>query len=492
MNRRMVGYLLGTILLIEAVLLIVPMLTALIYGESVLPFVFTILLLLLFAFPAKLLKPKDKRIYAKEGFVCVGAAWLLMSAFGALPFVFSGAIPNYINALFETVSGFTTTGSTILTEIESLPKGILFWRSFTHWIGGMGVLVFMMAILPSVGGQAIHLLRAETTGPTKGKLVPKLRNTAMILYGLYFALTVLQAILLLIAKMPLYDAITTALATAGTGGFSVRNSSFADYNAACQWITAVFMLIFGVNFNMYFLLLMRRLKTVFRNAELRVYLLIAGISTALIAANTFRLFSNAEECLRAAFFQVTTIMSTSGFATTNYDLWPDLSKTILVVLMVIGGCAGSTAGGLKVSRVMLVIKNMAREVRRIIRPRSVNVVKQDGEAIPLDTLHHVSNYISIYVFIIIVTTLLLSIDGFGLETNLTATLACVNNIGPGLSMVGPVGNFAAYSWFSKLLLTLDMLIGRLEILPMLIFFSPAVWNLRNLRKRKEENVDALN
>ena len=488
----MVGYLLGTILLIEAALLIVPMLTALIYGESVLPFVFTILLLLAFALPAKLLRPKDKRIYAKEGFVIVGGAWLLMSAFGALPFIFSATIPNYIDALFETVSGFTTTGSTILTEIESLPKGILFWRSFTHWIGGMGVLVFMMAILPSVGGQAIHLLRAETTGPTKGKLVPKMRNTAMILYGLYFALTVLQAILLVIAKMPLYDAITTALATAGTGGFSVRNGSLADYNAACQWITAVFMLIFGVNFNIYFLLLVRKLKSAFRNAELRVYLLIAGAATALIAVNTYHLFSNVEECLRTSFFQVTTIMSTTGFATTNYDLfWPDLSKTILVVLMIIGGCAGSTAGGLKVSRVMLVIKNMAREVKRIVRPRSVNVVKQDGEAVPLDTLHHVSNYITIYVFIIIITTLLLSIDGHGLETNLTATLACVNNIGPGLAKVGPAENFAFYSYFSKLLLTMDMLIGRLEILPMLIFFSPAVWNLRGLRKRKEENVDVL-
>ncbi|MCH5184457.1 MAG: TrkH family potassium uptake protein, partial [Oscillospiraceae bacterium] len=255
---------------------------------------------------------------------------------------------------------------------------------------------------------------------------------------------------------------------------------------------AVFMLIFGVNFNIYFLLLVRKLKSAFRNAELRVYLLIAGAATALIAVNTYHLFSNVEECLRTSFFQVTTIMSTTGFATTNYDLfWPDLSKTILVVLMIIGGCAGSTAGGLKVSRVMLVIKNMAREVKRIVRPRSVNVVKQDGEAVPLDTLHHVSNYITIYVFIIIITTLLLSIDGHGLETNLTATLACVNNIGPGLAKVGPAENFAFYSYFSKLLLTMDMLIGRLEILPMLIFFSPAVWNLRGLRKRKEENVDVL-
>ncbi len=486
MNYRMVGYLLGIILFIEAALLTVPMLTAWIYGESLLPFLFAALLLLLAAIPALFRKPEENRIYAKEGFVVVGAAWLLLSAFGALPFVFSGAIPNYIDAFFETVSGFTTTGATILTEVESLPKGILLWRSFTHWIGGMGVLVFMLAILPSAGGQAIHLLRAETTGPTKGKLVPKLRQTALILYALYFTLTVLQTILLLIAGLPLFDAVTTAFGTAGTGGFSVRNASIAAYNnPAAEWIVASFMLLFGVNFNMYFLLLLRRIKTVLHNAELRIYLLIAGAATLLIALNTAHLFDGVEPCLRTAFFQVTTIMSTTGFATTDYNLWPDLSKTILVTLMVIGGCAGSTAGGLKVSRVMLVVKNMAREVRHIIKPHSVNVVKQDGEAVSVDTLHHVSNYISIYVSIIIVTTLLLSIDGFGLETNLTATLACVNNIGPGLGMVGPVGNFAAYSYFSKILLSLDMLIGRLEILPMLIFFSPRTWNfkgLRNLRR----------
>lgn len=479
MNHRMIGYLLGIILLIEAALLTVPMLTALLYGESLLPFAITILLLLAVSLPWLVRKPRETRIYAKEGFVCVAGAWLLLSAFGAIPFLLSGTIPHYIDALFETVSGFTTTGATILTEIESLPRGILFWRSFTHWIGGMGVLVFMLALLPSAGGQAIHLLRAETTGPTKGKLVPKLRQTAIILYLLYFTLTLLQTILLVIAGLPLYDALVTAFATAGTGGFSVMNDSIAGYaNPAVEWITAVFMLLFGVNFNLYFFLLVRKFRAALKNEELRVYLLLCAGATGIIALNTWHLFQHAEGCLRSAFFQVTSIMSTTGFATLDYNLWPDLSKTILVFLMLIGACAGSTAGGLKVSRVMILWKSIRREIKHIVKPRSVNAIRMDGEALPVETIHRVSNYIEIYVSIVVVTTLLLSIDGFGLETNLTATLACVNNIGPGLGMVGPVGNFSAFSWFSKLLLTLDMLIGRLEILPMLVLFSPSVWRKR--------------
>lgn len=477
MNRRMIGYLLSLILLIEAALLTVPMLTAVLYGESVLPYVFTVLLLLAAALPLAMHKPKNTRIYARDGFICVAGSWLLMSAFGALPFVFSGVIPNYIDAFFETVSGFTTTGATILTKIEIHPRGILLWRSFTHWIGGMGVLVFMIALLPSENGQAIHLLRAETTGPTKGKLVPKVRQTAIILYAIYFFLSVLQTVLLCIAGLPFYDAVVTAFATAGTGGFSVMDASIAGYhNPAVEWITAVFMLLFGVNFNLYFFLLMRRFKEVLKNEELRIYLLLCAIATAVIALNTKQMFSGAQDCLRAAFFQVTTIMSTTGFATLDYNaLWPELSKTVLVFLMMIGACAGSTAGGLKVSRVTMIVKGMVREVRHIIKPRSVNTVHVDGEAVSTETLHRVTNYLSIYFFIIVITTLLLSIDGFGLETNLTATLACVNNIGPGLGMVGPAGNFSLFSWFSKLLLSLNMLFGRLELLPVLILFSPAAW-----------------
>lgn len=476
MNYRMVGYLLGVLLLIEAALLTVPMLTALLYGESLLPFLYTVLSLLIFALPCVIFKPKNTSLYAKDGFVCVAGAWILMSAFGALPFVFSGAIPSYVDAFFETVSGFTTTGATILTEIESLPKGILFWRSFTHWIGGMGVLVFMLAILPSVGGQAIHLLRAETTGPQKGKLVPKLKQTAMILYGIYIVLTALQTVLLCICGLSFYDAITTAFATAGTGGFSVKNASIAGYaNPAAEWITASFMLIFGVNFNLYYLLLIKKFKDFFKNEELRVFLIIAISATAAIAVNTRNLFVNAEVCLRSAFFQVSSIISTTGFATQNYDMWPDFSKSLLLFLMIIGSCAGSTAGGLKVSRVLLVFKNMMRELKHIIRPRSVNVVRMDGEVVPTETQRRVSNYICMYLTLIVLTTLLLSIDGFGLEVNLSSTLACINNVGPGLGMVGPIGNFSAFSVFSKLLLSLNMLIGRLEILPVLILFNKRTW-----------------
>ncbi len=476
MNYRMVGYLLGVLLLIEAALLTVPMLTALLYGESILPFLYTVLVLLIVAIPNAFFKPKNTSLYAKDGFVCVAGAWILMSAFGALPFVFSGTIPSYVDAFFETVSGFTTTGATILNEIESLPRGILFWRSFTHWIGGMGVLVFMLALLPSLGGQAIHLLRAETTGPQKGKLVPKLRQTAMILYGIYIVLTAAQTVLLCICGLPFYDAITTAFATAGTGGFSVKNASIAGYaNPAAEWITASFMLIFGVNFNLYYFLLIRKFKDFFKNEELRTFLLIAASAMAAVAINTWNMFAEAEGCLRSAFFQVASIISTTGFATQNYDLWPDLSKSILLLLMIVGSCAGSTAGGLKVSRVLLVFKNMVRELKHIIRPRSVKVVRMDGEVIPTETQRRASNYICMYLTLIVITTLLLSIDGFGVEVNLSSTLACINNVGPGLGMVGPIGNFDAFSVFSKLLLSLNMLIGRLEILPMLILFNLRTW-----------------
>ena len=476
MSYRMVGYLLGVILLIEAALMTVPMLTALLYGESLLPFFFTILILLVFSLPALFLKPKESRFYAKDGMICVAGSWILLSAFGALPFVFSGAIPSYVDAFFETVSGFTTTGATILTEIESLPKGILFWRSFTHWIGGMGVLVFMLALLPSAGGQSIHLLRAETTGPQKGKLVPKMKQSAMILYAIYFALTTLQVVLLLCTGMPVYDSLVTAFGTAGTGGFSVLNDSIAGYNnPAAEWIIAVFMVIFGVNFNLYFFLLLKRFKEVLKNEELRVYLLICTVATAVIAWNVWDAFFSAEGCIRTAFFQVASIISTTGFATVNYDLWPDLAKTVILCLMIVGSCAGSTAGGLKVSRVILMFKNIGRELKHLVRPNSINTVRMDGEAVPTETQRRVANYMSIYLALIAISVLLISFEGFGFETHFTSVLTCINNVGPGLAKVGPAGNFADFSVFSKLLLSLNMLIGRLEILPILIFFTPKVW-----------------
>lgn len=480
MNYRMLLYLLCVILLLEAALLLVPLLVAVIYGESVLPFLITIGVLAVIAVPGILQKPKNMKIYAKEGFVTVAASWLLMSAFGALPFVISGAIPNYIDAFFETCSGFTTTGASILRVIEGLPKGILFWRSFTHWIGGMGVLVFMIAILPQ-GSHAIYLLRAEVPGPTKGKLVPKLRHTAIILYGIYIVLTLTEVIALLIARLPLYDALVTSFGTAGTGGFSVLNDSIAGYhNPAAEWIIAVFMLIFGINFNLFFLLLIRKWREVLKSEELRVYLSIAAAATAVVCIQTFKTSEGIEHCIRTSFFQVTSIVSTSGFSTTDFNVWPSLTKALLVFLMFIGSCAGSTAGGVKVSRIIIVFKNTVREIRHMLHPRSVNTVRMDGEPVPEETVKSAVNYIALYLAVLIASVLFVSFDrfgfeGFSFETNFSGVMACLNNIGPGFGHVGPAGNYADYSVFSKIILSFDMLFGRLEIMPMIILFSPVTW-----------------
>ena len=474
----MITYLLGLILLIEAALMALPAAVALIFGENAMPFFLTMAILIAVSMPALIFKPKNRRIFAKDGFVMVALAWILMSLFGALPFVFDGAIPNFANAFFETVSGFTTTGATILTEIESLNRGILFWRSFTHWIGGMGVLVFMMAILPSAGGQNMHLMRAEVPGPTKGKLVPKMRHTALILYGIYFALTVIEFIALLCCKMPIYDAAVNSLATAGTGGFSVLNSSIGGYgNPAAEWVIAVFMFLFGVNFNLYFFILIGRVKEIFKNEEFRVYIGMCAVSTALIFINILNMAGSVGDQIRAAFFQVTSIVSTTGFTTVNYvSDWPEFSKTLLVLLTLIGGCAGSTAGGLKLSRVIIVFKGILCRIKKILRPQSVNVVKIDGEAVPNDTVNSAMGYMSIYWLLIVVVTLIVSLDGFDFATNSTAVLTCINNVGPGLGEVA--SNFALFSDGIKVVFSFLMLIGRLEIMPMLIFFSPIAWKKR--------------
>lgn len=481
MNYRMIGYLLGLILLIEAALMTLPAAVSIVYSESIMPFLITIAILIVVSLPLVLFKPQNKRIFAKDGFVVVAAAWILMSVFGAMPFVLGGSIPSFVDAFFETVSGFTTTGATILTEIESLPKGILFWRSFTHWVGGMGVLVFMMAILPSTGGgQNMHLMRAEVPGPTKGKLVPKMRQTALILYGIYMVLTVIEMVVLLFTGMPIYDAVVNSFATAGTGGFSVLNSSIGGYNnPAAEWVIAVFMFIFGVNFNLYYFVIIGRARELFKNEEFRAYTALCLVSTAAIVINTLNTVEKVGDCIRDAFFQVTSIMSTSGFATLNYDAeWPEFSKTLLVLLTLVGACAGSTAGGLKMSRVLIVLKGILCQIRKILRPNSVNVVRLDGEAVPNDTVRSAMGYMSIYWLIIVLTTLVISIDGLDMTTNITATLACINNVGPGLGAVGPAGNFSGYSNLSTMLLSFVMLIGRLEIMPMLIFLSPMAWKKR--------------
>lgn len=472
----MIRYLLSIILLIEAVLLLPPLIVAKIYKESLTPFLIPIVILLLISLPAVFIKPYNTKIYAKDGFVCVASAWILMSVFGAFPFVFSGAIPNFISAFFETASGLTTTGASILTEIESLPRGILFWRSFTHWIGGMGVLVFMLAILPLAGGQTMHLMRAEVPGPTKGKLVPKMKDSAMILYGIYIALTLMLAVILLICGQPLYHALVNAFATAGTGGFSVLNNSIAGYNSPIvEWVIAIFMLLFGINFNLYYFMLIGHFKEIRKNEELRVFLAIVFLSTVAISINTAKMFTNLGDCIRTAFFQVTTIISTAGFATADFDLWPTFSKTLLVFLMLIGSCAGSTAGGLKLSRVMLIFKSTVREIRHILRPRSVSIVRLDGVAVPEETVRSAVGYLALYVMMLICTVFLISFDGYSFETNFTAAIACLNNIGPGLKEVGPTGNFAGYSMLSQFLLALSMILGRLEIIPMLVLLSPDTW-----------------
>ena len=473
----MLGYLFGVLLLIEAALLLLPLLVAMIYREPITPYLVTVAALVAVGLPLRFLKPKkDRRLYAREGFVCAAGSWILLSLFGALPFVLSGAIPNYIDAVFETVSGFTTTGASILTEIESLPRGILFWRSFTHWVGGMGVLMFMMAILPADNRRSMHLLRAEVPGPQKGKLVPKFRQTALILYSIYLVMTLLQIVALLLVDLDLYDAIVTSLGTAGTGGFSVKNASIAGYeNPAAEWIIAVFMLLFGINFNLYFFLLCGQLRDIFKNEELRTYLIIVGAATAVITLNTLSLADNLADTVRAAFFQVSSIISTTGYVTLNYDTWPALSKMVIVILTLLGACAGSTAGGLKVSRFVILAKNSAREIRQTLRPRSVNVTRLDGCVLPEETVRTTSNYLAIYSLILVISALLISVDGFTLETNLSASLTCLSNVGPGLGAVGPAGNFAGYSAFSKIVLTLEMLVGRLEFFPLLIFFSPSTW-----------------
>ncbi len=482
MNHRMVSYFISKILWIEAALLFLPLGCALIYQEDPIPFLLTIGLLLIAGLPFGIKKPKNTRIYTKEGFVCVALSWILMSAFGALPFVFGEPHLSFVDAFFETVSGFTTTGASILANgPEGLPYGVLFWRSFTHFIGGMGILVFMLAVLPNIDGdgRAIHLMRAEVPGPTKGKLVPKLRQTALILYAIYTVLTLLETVLLCAVGMPFFDALVNSFATTGTGGFSVLNDSIAGYaNPAAEWIITVFMLLCGTNFNLFYFLLIRNVKSVFKNEEFRVYLGIVVFASVLVAINTASLFPAVGDCIRAAAFQVSTVISTTGFSTVNYDLWPSFSKAILLLVMVTGASAGSTAGGLKVSRVIILFKSALREIRQILRPKSVNVVRLDGEILPDPVIRTANNYFAIYVMLIIGLVLCVSVDGYDFTTNFTAVLTCFNNVGPGLALVGPTGNFSIYSDLSTVLLSLAMLFGRLEIFPMMILLAPSTWKRR--------------
>lgn len=480
MNRRMVLNTVGHILLAEAALLLLPAIVSVIYlEECVWAFLITVGIALALGLILKLTsRPDSKVIYAKEGFVIVTYAWVLMSAIGALPFFISGEIPNYIDAFFETVSGFTTTGASILTDVEAMSKGLLFWRSFTHWIGGMGVIVFVMAIIPNIADRSMNIMKAEVPGPTVGKLVPKARETARILYLIYISLTFLMFAILLFGDMNVFESAVHALGTAGTGGFGIKADSVGSYSPYSQWVITVFMIVFSINFNLYYLILLRKFRPVFKSTELWFFLGLVAVSIAVITLNIYPMHASFEETLRYSSFQVASIISTSGFATTNFNTWPSLSKAILLMLMVVGGCAGSTAGGLKNARVVMLIKTVHRELKKLLHPRSVRAVSMEDKRVDEQTLSGVTSYFAIYVMCIIVIFVLLSIEPFGIETNLSATLACFNNVGPGLGAVGPIGSYADYSDFSTVLLSFAMLLGRLEIFPLILGLNPLVWKRR--------------
>lgn len=467
----------GQIIKLEAVLLVLPLAVSLIYRERcALSFLITAAAALFVGFAITVIsKPGNRLIYAKEGFVIVALAWLALSAIGAVPFVLSGEVRSCADAFFETVSGFTTTGASVLTDVESLSHGLLFWRSFTHWVGGMGVLVFIMAIIPSVCDRSIHILRAEMPGPVMGKLVPKLKQTAKILYLIYIVMTVLEMILLLCGGMSLFDSALHSFATAGTGGFGIKGDSVASYSPYLQWVIAVFMFLFGINFNIYYLLLIRRFRSVLKSTETWCYIAICLISVALITGNIYGIYGNLPDSVRASAFQVASVVTTTGFSTADFNLWPGLSKGILFILMFIGGCAGSTAGGLKVSRVVMMIKMIRREFLKMIHPRSVSAVQIEGKTVDDTTLNGVNVYFSLYMVIYFAAFLLLCLEPFDFETNFTAVAACYNNIGPGFGAVGPMGSFSGYSAFSKFVLSATMLLGRLEIYPLLFALIPSTW-----------------
>ena len=478
MNYNMIAYLLGNILHIEGILLAVPIVVAFAYKEelSATAFIASAVICLIVGAVLQSREPKDKRIYGREGFVVAAASWIIMSVFGAIPYYLTKSIPGFINCYFETVSGFTTTGATMLPEIEHLDNAILFWRCFTHWIGGMGILVFMLAIMPLSDDRTMHLMRAEAPGPLVSKLVPRVKSTAKILYIIYVVLTILEIILLFAGGMPFFDSIIHGISTAGTGGFSNKNASIAAYNSRYfEYIITIFMLLFSINFNLFYLMLMRDFKNVWRNEELRTFLFIVLTATALITINIYDYYPTLEAAFRHAIFQVAAIMSTTGFVTANFDLWPEFSKTILFCLLFLGACGGSTAGGIKISRFIIMVKLVMREVKHIVHPRSVNLIKLDGYKIESDVTRSVASFIILYVFILLGSFILISLNGFDFATNMTAVTTCLSNVGPGLNMAGPTESLVFFSPFSKLLLCLIMLLGRLEIFPILMLFTPSIW-----------------
>ena len=480
MNGKMMGRFIAQIIAIEAAFMVPALAISLGYGEwpAVKAFAITIGAVLALAGVLYVICRRAGKLFgAREGLVCVALSWIVMSLLGALPFVLSGQVKDYIDALFEIVSGFTTTGSSVIADVESLYKGLLYWRSFSHWIGGMGVLVFLLAVLPGrqESGFTMHLLRAESPGPDVGKLVPKMRQTALILYCIYIVLTVINVVFLLCGRMHWLDALCTAFGTAGTGGFGVYNDSLGSATPYIQNVTTVFMFLFGINFSCYYLLLLGKLKNVLKDEELRLYVGLAVACVIGLVLSIRPLYGTLEETIRHAAFQVSSIMTTTGYTTTDYDLWPSISKAILLMLMVVGACAGSTGGGLKCMRVLLLFKALRRNIRQILNPRKVLVVRSNDKVVDEKVLSNTNAYLAAYMIIIVVSTLILSLDGFSFETNLSAVLATFNNIGPGIGAVGPTCNFAAYSVLSKLTMIMGMLAGRLEIFPILVLFSRSTW-----------------
>ena len=476
MNYSIIIYIVGWILEIAAGLMALPVITAIIYGENA-GVSFVITMVISFALGALLVrkKPKNKVFYTREGFVTVALSWITLSIIGSVPFVISGSIPNPVNALFETVSGFTTTGASILADVESLPHCVLIWRSFTHWIGGMGVLVFILCLLPLTGGYQMNLMKAESPGPSVSRLVPKVRSTAIILYRIYMFITLLQFIILLFCRMPVFDSLCTAFGTAGTGGFGIKNDSFGSYSTSIQVVTTIFMILFGVNFNVYYLVMTRKFKSAILVEEIRYYFGAIFLAIILIGSNSCRLFPSLARSFQQAAFQVGSIVTTTGFSTADFDQWPAFSKTILVLLMFMGACAGSTGGGIKVSRLVILFKTVRKEIQIMLHPNAVKKVKMDNKVIAHEVVRATNIFMVVYIFLFAASVLVVSIDNFDMTTNFTAVAATFNNIGPGLSLVGPTCNFDLFSPLSKIVLIFDMLAGRLEIFPLLMLLVPSTW-----------------
>lgn len=476
MYDSIVLYILGWVLKFEAGFLLLPFLVGLVYKESTgFSYLITAIICLSLGLLLTWKKPGSRNLYTREGFITVALSWIVMSIFGAIPFVLSGDIPSYVDALFETISGFTTTGASILTNVEGLSRAGLFWRSFTHWIGGMGVFVFIMAILPLMGGSSMNLMKAESPGPSVSKLVPHVKDTAKILYGIYIAMTFMEVLLLCIFGMPLFDSLATSFGTVGTGGFGIKNDSISGYSPALQNIVSVFMILSGVNYIAYFYIISGKIKEIFKVEEIRWYFLIILSSAGIIILYTKDLYHGIGETVRHAFFQVGSIITTTGFCTTDFDLWPEITKTILVILMFVGACAGSTGGGMKVSRLVILFKTIRKELSLIIHPREVKKIRMNGHVIEHEVVRATNVFLVIYFSILLISTLFISIDEYGFTTNFTAVVATLNNIGPGLDLVGPTQNFSIFSGFSKFVLMFDMLAGRLELFPMMVLLMPSTW-----------------